>query len=209
MPYSPHVKVVWGGTTVDEEVWACSLSVATTPVATITEVPVALRTAITTFHTSTATFITPACTLDYIKANSVNALGKYVLPVTNEWRPAAPIAGGAVSSCRMPLSVGFKMSLDDGSRDRRAKGGFYTPWASVQLDASGTLDLTQQDNLNLQVKTLVDDINAIPDWTVVVASGVSGGLAAVTRVRVGQVPDVQRRRRNKQPENYFTRVVTP
>lgn len=118
--------------------------------------------------------------------------------------PAAPIPG--TGTLRMPTEVALVASLRTDLPGRRRRGRVYLPALAVSVDAAGRVAgdtgqmATEVAALLAQVgqtiRTNTGAVNVFP----VVASTVGGFLTEVTSVAVGNVFDVQRRRRNQQRE---------
>lgn len=89
----------------------------------------------------------------------------------------------------------------------RKRGRFYLPpMAEAVLDQDGTLDGSTQTGLLAGAAGFVADLGstAVGAWNFVphVLSKTGGASYEITYVRLGQVVDTQRRRRNKLPENF-------
>lgn len=125
------------------------------------------------------------------------------------------IVGGAGSVSTFPPQISLVATLTTAKpRGAGSKGRMFLPGVKHPIDATGHLIsanvLTVRDNL----KTLLDGINALPavggvTHEVVLNSALAPGIPGhpatmtpITGVRIGNVYDTQRRRRNQLVETY-------
>ena len=92
-----------------------------------------------------------------------------------------------------------------------SKGRMFLPGINHAIDATGHMSPTEQTNIKNGIVTFLNAVNAdiTQDYEVVVNSALSAGIPGhpalmepVTGVRVGNVYDTQRRRRNQLVESY-------
>lgn len=109
---------------------------------------------------------------------------------------------GTNSGALLPLECAIRVSLSRGS----VRGGpFLTGFRSGDLTTTGNLTAGGADDLADYVETLATfDVGT---WAMAIDSPTNSDTHVVSRIRVGEVFDVIRRRRNNLPENYHTRSV--
>lgn len=207
------VRVVWGGnfygadaggTAIDE--WSCSLSLVTATDPDMDFLSGAVPPIMKSYHTNSGMTIGARAAIEYVKVN--------------EWEPGPPFHQitdptkevlytssnrGSVLSNTTPPFVALKVSLDNGTRNRRTKGGFYVPMFSAALSQNGQYSSTITNSVRDTTIAMLGDLLVLAEVVSIgVWSRADGGTTAVTRVRVGSVPDVIRRRKNAIPEVYST-----
>jgi len=147
-----------------------------------------------------------------VKAAAVGTDGKYLAePLL--WEDATPTGGttiGNPAQVTTVLSLGSGATLGGGNRGRMYLPHFYMS----QLTNSPFTDGGQAQTLVTNAATMMAAWTTIVDGAVtssvhpVIMSQASGGNAKrVTTLRVGNVSDTQRRRRNALVETYFSAVV--
>lgn len=219
MAYSPHVKIQWGGIIVDSaagatfnevEEWSCTMSaIRAGGGLSMDSLLAAASLRINTFHGSSDAQISPTCCLTFVKVNEVDAAGHYLPGATRQSLFTPPARGGGNTTTFHPLTTSAKVSLDDGTRNRRAKGGFFVPRVSMTIGLGGRYTDTAVTNLTNAAALLVNGLSSEAGVTIAVASKVDASLTPVTRLRVGNVPDNISRRRRDLVESYTTAVITP
>jgi hypothetical protein len=142
-----------------------------------------------------------------VRVQDINALGVTARQV--EVNFTSPPAGGS-SSPQLPGECSIVVSLMTPLPGGRGRGRMYLYPFTVQAVApSGRVLTTVQDALADGMQETIDIVNADPvGVSVGVASSVGGFVTAVTRIRVGNVWDSQRRRRDQQVEAYVLRDIT-
>ena len=135
-----------------------------------------------------------------------------------------PITTGNSAATKYPPQITLAATLtSDIQRGTGSKGRMYLPGINTVVGDTGKISATPQGNLVTSLKTMFDAINAdadIPDRVILVSRGnklvtIPGGDITyinpknvnVTGLRVGDVYDTQRRRRNDLPEVYITSVL--
>jgi len=98
----------------------------------------------------------------------------------------------------------YRISIDDGTRNPRHRGGFYPPRTSVGVNADGRISTGNQSGIVNQAKNLLQAINAAGTPKVGIWSRVDKAVHTATRVRVGDVPDNISRRKNHLRETYMS-----
>jgi hypothetical protein len=120
-------------------------------------------------------------------------------------------AQGNYNGALHPPQVTARVSLSDGLRGRSHRGGWYMPYTGWAISTNGYAQATDAANLRDSTLALIRGINAVfgaagtVSPSVVIASQI--GLLPVTTVRVGNVLDTMRTRRNALAETYSTATV--
>jgi hypothetical protein len=133
----------------------------------------------------------------------IGPLGTYLA----EPRVAFVNVQGGGQALRYPSQVSLAVSLMTETRGAGGRGRFYLPAPSgALLSNTGRMAVADRDAVAGSVKTLLDNLNDQPGLEgnaprVVVASS-KGMNSTVTAVRVGDVFDTIRRRRNGLGEVY-------
>lgn len=220
------IKVTWGGTMCDgQEIWSNSLNIGNPEQHATLETfssdnnaTDAIVAAIKTFH-SAERLIPNSVLLEWVKFSLVNTDGKYVTSPDGNYSFVKTydfdaVAGTDTVQNAPQLSVA--VTLDTLARRGLAKTGrFYVP-ATGTVNPKGKLYNPQ--DFSVRAATLLSAINtavANNEWgfgsmdQVVVASKErEGAIRRVQAVRVGNVVDTQRRRRNALTEVYDTKDIT-
>lgn len=224
----PHslIKVTWGGSMCEgREIWSNSLHIGSP------DIPVSLETfssdnhatdsiveAIKTFHRSLG-LLSNTVHLDWVKFALVDTAGKYAAGTDGNYSfvktyDFPSVIGSVQASVAPQLSVAI--TLDTLARRGLAKTGrFYAP-ATGYVNGAG--ELTNPGQFATAAALMISTINeavANNEWgfgsmdQVVVASKErEGAIRRVQSVRVGNVVDTQRRRRNALTEVYTTADIT-
>lgn len=122
----------------------------------------------------------------------------------------APVAGSG--ACTKPPQCALVVSLLTGRPGRSYRGRFYWPAITQAMTASGKWGGTSTTTLANAFKALLlESVAGVGTgeqaMRVVVASAATGDLTAVSSVRVGDVVDTQRRRRDKMVETYASVTI--
>lgn len=121
----------------------------------------------------------------------------------------SPQPGQGVTS--LPPQCSGVISLRTGQPGGRRRGRMYfPPFAATVLDAYGTFIFAARNALADSLSQYFTAFNgdATVESTAVVASQTGGFLSEIVEVRVGNIIDTQRRRRNTLPESYYQVGVT-
>lgn len=131
----------------------------------------------------------------------------------------APIIGAGVAAPYPPQISLVATLLSANPRGLASKGRMYLPGVAAGIDATGHMNSTSQGTIATNLQTFFNAVNGAIDLggdSVILASfgrtapAVGPGVSAlVTSLRVGNVYDTQRRRRNALVEAYVSRTVTP
>lgn len=104
----------------------------------------------------------------------------------------------------MPAQIAVVLSLRTARpRGRASNGRMYVPALPTLVANTGRFSVTDANIIAERAATMISLIGEALGTDVVVGSAVESGLLeTVTGVRVGRVPDTQRRRREGIPEEY-------
>lgn len=126
----------------------------------------------------------------------------------NTYSLSAPNAGTGVASGQPPQSA-HVCTLATAQPGRSGRGRIYLPGlAGGQLTVDGMLPDATALTLAQRIRAFIVAVNALqPEIKVQVHSETKQALYAVTQVRVGNIVDTQRRRRDALTETYQTVAV--
>lgn len=228
MAYPPHTLVAFGGvlnTGQDvPEIWQCGVR-GVQPAGDLnpdkplddcdtylTNIQAALKTAFTG-----SVMIPSVCTLDWIKANNIGADGKYVDPVTHMYSYSPSGTGGGVAKHPDVLAVRVTWKTA-ASRGPAHLGGIYLPAYAADSDIAGGSRISSGSVTNI-LSTAANILTALENkgaafgtgvhFAPCVVSKVSGTFRPITGTRVGNVWDIQRRRKSALHESYTNGTWTP
>lgn len=153
--------------------------------------------------------MTQYCTLDYVKIAQIGTDGRYIGDA-RIYAPATGPQGGSTGYNRAPQDS-LVLTLTTATRTGLARNGrIYLPAGFVSVNqATGRVDPASakaaMDQFADVVKWIEDQGDSSANPTLVVASGQgAGAFKIVEGLRVGDVLDTQRRRRNRISEKYQT-----
>jgi len=143
-----------------------------------------------------------------VKCNNIAPDGTYVDPVTHirDVSTSAQPAG----TPRVPDILSLCISWSTGlARGRASKGRIYLPVYGLNATDAGRMDITPTDQNNFITfgQALLDAFSnsaGIAPVVPVIASKLDGSIHPITGVRVGNIIDVQRRRKNALTETYVS-----
>jgi hypothetical protein len=131
--------------------------------------------------------------------------------------PAATTVGGVSTETLPPQCALVLTLLSDRPRGKAAKGRMYLPGIASSPGTNGKISTTVATGVATNAKTFFDGVRAnfnMPGLPILAAKG-SGAFAAmnaqndfIQTIRVGDVIDTQRRRRNGLTEVYTSRTLT-
>jgi hypothetical protein len=144
--------------------------------------------------------------LDSSRAQSFDDAG--VVTGTGEAQLSTPEYGDSVNS--LPPQCAVVVSLRTPIPGARGRGRMYFPAPGAdQVGIAGRLLTATRDAIGLRMALFFNAFNADPAMpTVAVASSVGEFVTSVDEIRVGDVIDTQRRRRDALPEAYVVNEVT-
>jgi hypothetical protein len=164
---------------------------------------------ITDWFTDPGSYIPGSVSLEWIKAVNIAPDGTYSSdPVTR----ALSATGGSVTTAQCSfLSVALSFKTDGIGR-RNKNGRVYPPNFAAPLAVAGgaAITSTAQTDLVASAQELIAALSPHGAEFEFLPSVIStkGGHERITKVRVGNVMDVQRRRKNAVPEVYMTADVS-
>jgi hypothetical protein len=127
------------------------------------------------------------------------------------YRPTPAVGGYATNANPAQITIAATLQTVK-ARGRGSKGRMYLPGVGFPVGGDGKLTTAQSTTLANQMKIFLDGVNAspvIPGFVHVMSAEVPGvpykapEQNRVSAVRVGNVYDTQRRRRNKLVEQYI------
>lgn len=156
-------------------------------------------------------YITTQCKVAKIDANGHTVLDKVFYSM------ASPTFAGATGVSPLPPQCALVVTLlSDRPRGKASKGRMYLPGFSGALGGNGRVQGIHQGQIADNLKTFFDALTGhidIPNELILAAKG-TGPTPALTAqndyvetIRVGDVVDTQRRRRNGLLESYVSRVL--
>jgi len=167
------------------------------------------------FFSLTANRISTQYTFSQCKITMLNEDGRTMADSAVYWSPPATVLGGSATNVLPPqcaLAVTLNNSLP---RGLATKGRMYLPGVAIGVNASGKVDTLTAGTIADNIKSFFDDIvlDADTPGNVVLASvgrpplNTGGAIRNVTTIKVGDVIDTQRRRRNGLQETYVARQL--
>lgn len=208
---NPFIKLTWGGSVAGEDIWSNSLSLAGNQAVPIQEVfnaldLTAINALIQTAYSGTGGLV-PYCTYAYVKAAVIGTDGKTVGEPKIYDRPQA-MPGTATFTTPPQSSVAVTLTTDQ-VRGLAHEGRIFLPAGFGDVAANtGRISALVLSQLLTRFTTFFDGINTYLDtipgqYSIYIASAVrQGAFRRVTGVRIGNLVDTQRRRRNRLAETY-------
>lgn len=229
MTYKRHWLLSWGGTIGNgADVWANNIRMTNDENFETDDVPGdTLETLLDDYVTDIRNFMTNAaacivggtkCT--WVKFNEIDSLGHYVDQTTTHVRylngtgALAPFSGVSSAYCPTFQSVAVTLTTAQ-QRGPGSKGRFFLPGCAPALNFDGVITATAQTGIATAAASFLTALNNDAGFdttsmrvSVVSNVGTPGPANVVTGVAVGNVPDVQRRRKNNITESYVKQAVT-
>lgn len=134
-----------------------------------------------------------------VRISAVQASGKLVNG-GNYFYLKTPIAGTQTAAVQMPPQLAIAVSHVTGARGAGGKGRMYLP-LNGKASTYGKLTSVDQTALAAGAKAFLEELYSIGPVPAVISSA-KLEYSAISRVRVGDVFDTQRRRREQVPEVY-------
>lgn len=220
MPKPAHTRFSWSGVfgsiANPLEEWNFNLNMGEVVFTNDAARQTAVDAARTAYSTHLAPLMFNTVHLTETRIAQIGADGKTTLDAGGEYNQAlniTPVTGGSTSTLRYPLSVALCVSLETQRSGPKGKGRFYLPFPARALDAAtyrlATATATEIATAAGAFVQAVDntvDSSAGPNAVVSVVSSY-GFVSGVTAVKVGTVPDTQRRRRGDMDEGYVRVAV--
>lgn len=160
-----------------------------------------------------------ACAAGFYVGTTFNGVNLYNIPDTGHATglvnsPSDPAVYHGTGDQALPTECAVCVSLNTGKPGRSYAGRSYLPGISASvLDVNGYVAHGAAVAFATAVADCFGDIDSshpdpvLGDPTVCVLSTKLGVLTGISSVRVGNIMDVQRRRRNGQPEGYVIEAV--
>lgn len=176
----------------------------------------AVRTAWTTFMSASSSGISSAYKFTSCKLASMGADGKTIDDEVVYSYPTGTVSGGNNGAILPPQCAVVVTLTSARPRGRASKGRMYLPGIVGPVSSDGKVGATLMGTMPPALQTFFNALDGSIDIadSLILASrgeGLGGGLLAqndwVTGIRVGDVIDTQRRRRNGLTEVYTTLPV--
>lgn len=122
---------------------------------------------------------------------------------------------GTATASVLPLQIAVVASHRTPQTGRKGRGRMFLPGiASSYVGADGQISSTNRQTTAQRQATLLESLtynDLLTGWHVrpIITGAPWSEYATITSVRVGSVPDTQRRRRNQVPEVFYTEAVAP
>lgn len=167
------------------------------------------------FFIKADSYIGTAWKFDYAKVSLIGADGRTNPDATVYSNLATPAVGASAGAQQAPQVALVATLTSDRARGLAAKGRMYLPGVNAPLDSSGHISSVNTATIAANLKTFLGALNSSfdqPGLVILASQGRKAPLvgppvsATVTGLRVGNVYDTQRRRRNQLQESYS--VVT-
>jgi len=175
-----------------------------------------IRDAWAVFFASATSYVSNLYTFTQAKAALIDDAGHTVLDSVKYSYPGTAVVGGRSAGHLPPQNALVVTLLSDRPRGKASKGRMYLPGVCVGIGTNGKIDATSVGAIATNLKTFFDSMVGdadIPDQLILAAKG-TGALPALTAqndyvetIKVGDVYDTQRRRRNQLVETYVQRVL--
>lgn len=230
MTFSPHTLVAFGGTVGSapyQDVWQCGIRLVAhdyvvggsggplnDPASYLGAITSPLNSWWSTPVTSTANWGTLRndAKLSWVKVNNIAPSGKYADPANvHTYTYASPASGNGTPQMPPMITIAASFSTDR-ARGRASKGRIYLPlapgWVSTPYIAPN-----DQANILAKVQALLHiftststTLDATPRPAV--CSKLDGSVGIINGIRIGNVVDTQRRRKNAFAESYSVGPLT-
>lgn len=217
-PYN-FIKVTFGGELQDtEEIWACGFHLAKrTENISVEEFETKGPTDITlianeikSFYSTTANLTPTTMRLDWVKLALIGTNGRYqTAPVEYTYSPRS---GGGSAQGFIPSTAAVITLMADKYKDPGKYNRFYIPICAPSATSQYKMTNAHIESLATTAAEMVRDINlgttiGGSELNVTAVSQRVTSYLPIHSVKVGNVIDVQRRRRNKLVEVYNTQLV--
>lgn len=193
------------GTAVD--VWANSLAIAAVNPRDPTQAECdAYAVDVKNWFTRLGSRIAATCALEFVKCNTVDAVTGH--QATDPTIETLLIAGnrGAGDNAN-PVTTTYRISLDDSTRSKTHRGGFYPPRIGNAVGAGGRWTAAQTEEHAESARILINAINAHDLGNVAIWSRKDNVLHEVNRLRVSDVPDNISTRKNAMLPTRVTKAI--
>lgn len=209
---SEHILLQFSGTLPGGEVWSFGLR-SDTVAAGITQAQLQTiadncEDAYSAFHAVAANSMGNGVLFDLVTARVITTIG--LTRMQAEASPTSPVAGSG--STTYPNQVATVVTLLTSAAGRRGRGRVYLASLGGTIGATGRMSTTKRSSLVTSFASTVDVVNSnlsavTAGSKVAVQSQVVPSAAKVVSVRVGDVLDTQRRRRDAMVESYASAPI--
>lgn len=211
-----HLYLTWGGTAWGDEIWQNGVRFDRATTVDEAELEVAADAIATWFTVDSGANFSDRVLLSWVKAALIGTDGRY--PDNAEatlYEYESPFPGSYTGSGAVP-QVSIAVTFDTFRRRGLAhQGRIYLPPTAIAANTTGRHG--QGPTIAAGVVALLSDLqDALGAQAVIAASGKSEGkperagvITSINGVRVGDVYDTQRRRRNRIAETYSPVVPLP
>jgi len=227
MSYQPHSLVAFGGTlrtvAAGDEIWESTMRLYGGPFGTPStsmddaeceEYLGLIATPLATWFSAVNTSVATSTLLNYVKCNPIGADGKYAGTSAHTHVYSSPPAGNGSGVLPSFCSIVYSWRSSPGpSVGAATRGRMYLPNCAIPLSA-GTASITSANQstaatqaaalIALLTRTLGDGLLVTP-----AIMSKSGPAHQIRSVLVGNVIDLQRRRKNRVRETYVANVFVP
>lgn len=219
-PYAHKVNkvTIYGSTFGGQEIWTTGFYIGS--VGADASVPsestaAAIKTAWATFCGATDVVMGYLWKTEGVKVAHMNANGTTDLDAVVNSPYTTPVVGNSGQIGYPPQISLVATLLADNGRGLAGKGRMYLPGIAAGLDATGHIGGTQNQNIANRLKDFLGAVEASFDGGQIINAshgrapflGSTAVNRYVTHVRVGNVYDTQRRRRNSLVESYATAAL--
>lgn len=174
-----------------------------------------IGTAWQTFFTNPTSSIPAGYTFTTLKIASINLDGHTVADSALYWSPASAVVGGA-GGTPLPPQISLVATLAAAEpRGLATKGRMFLPGINAAVGTDGHISATIIGNISTNLKTFFDAIHNDADTpgNLMLASvgrgplHTDGAIRPAVQIRMGNVYDTQRRRRNALTEAYTIKTL--
>jgi len=167
------------------------------------------------FFKAASSEISNKYTYNTLKMHIVNNDGK-TLPDSAQYHAPATAAVGGSASAPLPPQIALVATLANSlPRGLATKGRMFLPGVNSLVDTTGHIGTSSTTAIATNLKTFFDSVYNdadLPGNPMLASVGrgplhTDGAIRRISTVRVGNVFDTQRRRRNALTEAYTTRTV--
>lgn len=191
------------GTPVDE--WSNTIFCIGPSTPTLTQAIVDdLALLVHTWFQSVGAGMSNTVSLDFVKVNEIDiTTGHQITDPTMEHAYAPGTVRGS-SGSGVPVTTAYRVSVDDGTRNKSARGGWFAPRPSLPVLPNGRFDSTNVSDAMAAAANLLIGLRdyATLNLTPAVYSRKLKSAFPIHRVRVGDVPDNVRSRKDDMIEAY-------
>lgn len=199
-------KLAFGGPLFTLESWSCNIHMlATSP---MTETGADFEDALTAWHVGAGANHSASAKLAFIKFNEIDPVtGKYLdeANADSHFLATPPVGVGGAQDAQVSICSSWVTAVTRGYAN---KGRIYPPSGLTNVNTStGQITPTQALNQAQATLSLITVINGFGEAKAVVFSKTGQVTRQITGVRVGLIPDTQRRRRSQLVEDYQVQMA--